>query len=36
MGTDMNAGVQVDLVGMLRSRDEWTFVDREANIRLER
>jgi chlorite dismutase len=24
-----------DLVGMLRSRDEWTFVDREADIRLE-
>ncbi len=25
-----------DLVGMLRSREEWTFVDREVDIRLER
>lgn len=25
-----------DLVGMLRSRDEWTFVEREVDIRLSR
>ena len=24
------------LVGMLRSREEWTFVDREVDLRLER
>jgi hypothetical protein len=25
-----------DLVGMLRSREEWTFVDREVDVRLSR
>ena len=31
-----NAQAFEDLVGMLRSREEWRFVDREVDIRLER
>lgn len=31
-----HAGAFDELVGMLRSREEWTFVDREVEVRLER
>jgi len=31
-----NAQAFDDLVGMLRSREEWSFVDREVEIRLAR
>ena len=31
-----HAGAFDDLLGLLRSREEWTFVDREVEVRLSR